>query len=180
VQHDRVVGRKKPAIVFELPHAVARNFGVGRINVHDVDLSGGERFVGEPVVEPTRGVRQCVRGLQSAPAVLSVEELLRKPESQLGMPRQIRHARDSEDLRTLLRHRNRVGVAEAERHRDAEAVRCKLTPQRLQVCRLAAIEELERERSGVLRIEVDRAVLERCKNDRGVAEPLMMSGARLP
>src|SRR2546425_12760116 len=59
------------------------------VKIHDVDLAGGERFVGEAVIQAARLLRQAIRRLQSRPAVAPAEELVRKTEAQVGTRREI-------------------------------------------------------------------------------------------
>ena len=51
MQQDRVVGRKKTAIVLQHAQAVPIDLGIRRVAVHDVHLPARERFVRQAVVE---------------------------------------------------------------------------------------------------------------------------------
>ena len=127
VEQHRVVARKILPIVGEHGQAVLVDLGVGRVDVDRIDLALGDGFVGEAVIEAARRrERQLVRALQSGPAVGAADELLRQPEPQLRMRLQIGQAGDAFGARVVAAHRQRVGVVEAERHRDREPHRREL------------------------------------------------------
>jgi len=60
VEQNGVVARKIIPVVLEYAKLVALDLGVGRVDVHDIDPAGGDRFVGEAVVE-ARGVSYGIR-----------------------------------------------------------------------------------------------------------------------
>src|SRR5438477_7804418 len=171
VKEHRLVARKIFPVVLEHAKFVALDLGVGGIDVHDIDLAGGDRFVSEAVIE-TRGCRvgQPVRGLQSRPTVPTADEFLRQAELQARVPREVRERADPERLRAVLAHRERVSVVEAEPHRDTEALRregvIEIPDARITV----DLEDLPRDRPRVFGVEVDRAGLARGEHDAGVAE----------
>ena len=68
------------------------------------------------------------------------------------------------------RHRQRVGVVEAERDRGLQPARREPAIQLVERGIAVALEQLANDRSGVLRVEVDRAAGERLLEDAGVAE----------
>src|SRR5262249_56115325 len=93
-------------------------------DVHDVDAPGGDRLVGEAVVQARgRRVGKPVRGLQPRPAVGPADELLRQAELEAGALREVRERADAERLRAVLPPRQPLAVVEPEPHRYAEALR---------------------------------------------------------
>ena len=76
MQQHRIVGRKIVAIIGQHRDAVALDLGVGRVKIHDVDLAGGERLVGEAVIQAARLLRQAIRRLESRPAVAAPEKFM--------------------------------------------------------------------------------------------------------
>ena len=110
-------------VVLQHAQLVLVDLGVGRIDVDHVDLSAGHRFIGEPVVEAARRLRQPVGPLQTGPAVAAAEELVRQPEAQLRMLREIAEVRRLSCCALLARIGERVGIVETQRHGDAETKR---------------------------------------------------------
>ena len=117
-----------------------------------------------------RGVGHPVRRLQSRPAVAAADELLRQAELQARVLGKVRERADPERLRAVLAHRERIGVVEAEPHRDAEALTCEGGIEILDARTAVDLEYLPRDRPRVFGVEVDRACLERREHDAGVAE----------
>ena len=121
VEQHRVVARKIPAVVGEYRQAVFIDLGIGRVDVDRIHLALGDGFVGETMIEAARcRERQIVCALQSRPAIGAADELLRQAQVQLGMRFQIGQAGDAFGACVVAAHRQRVGVVEAERHRDRE------------------------------------------------------------
>ena len=86
------------------------------------------------------------------------------------MPGEVRERADAERLRAVLAHGERVGVVEAEPHRDAEALRREGGVEILYARIAVDLEYLPRDRPRVFGVEVDRAGLERREHDAGVAQ----------
>src|SRR5919197_893555 len=51
VEQHRVIAREEMTVVFEHAPAIALDLGVGGVDIHDIDAPGGERLVGEAVIE---------------------------------------------------------------------------------------------------------------------------------
>ena len=173
-----VCGKEFP-VVLQHAQTVTGDLGIGAVDVHDVDAPRRERFVGEPVIQPAGAERQPVSLLERRPAVPAIEKFLRQPERESGVPCQSGNAADAIALRRCLRHRERISVAETERHR------CRKPDGRERAIDIGqrgagfAAEQLERDRSRVFRIDVDRATFQRGEYDCGIAEPWLEGDPRL-
>jgi hypothetical protein len=76
----------------------------------------------------------------------------------------------------LLANRQGIGVVEAERHGHAEAHRREATIDLVERRAGVELQDLARDRAGVLGVDVDRAALERREHDAGVAEARLVLG----
>jgi hypothetical protein len=158
VEQHRVVAGKVLAVVGKHGQSVLVDLGVGRVNVDRVDLALGDSFVGEAVIEAAgRRIRQVVRKLQSGPTVGPADEFLRQSQSQLGVCFQFGQARDAFGAGVVAAHRQRVGVVEAQRHRDRQAHRRKPRVELRQRRHGVELENLPRDRACVLGVDVDAA-----------------------
>ncbi len=179
MQQHGVVAREELALVLEHDDAMARDLGIGGVKVDRVHLARGKRLVGDAVVDAARRrLRQGVSGLQSRPAVAAAEEFVRETESQVGMAREVGDRFDVALFRDILRDPDRVTVGKAERDARGEAKRREPCIQRGKIEVLLGLQDLARDRAGVLRVNVDCAGGERFLEDRGVAEALSKFGAR--
>ena len=118
-QHRVILGEVIP-VVIEHPQVEPRNLGIGRIDVHDVELPRGDGFVRQPVINADRRLRQRIAPLQTAPSVIALQELMAQAESQLRMRGKITQIRHAKALRLCMAHRQRIGVVETQRHTNAE------------------------------------------------------------
>ena len=177
VQQHRVIRGEEGAVVVEGDDAEALDLGVGGIEIHDVDLARRERLVGDAVVEAARLLRQTIGGLQPGPAVSAAEKLVRQAEAKRRMLREVGHFAHAETLGVLAPHAERIAIAETQRDPRGQSERLEALVQRGETETLFGLEDLARDRAGVLRIEIDRARLERLEQDRGVAEPGLVGRA---
>ena len=125
------------------------------------------------MVEADRlGRPRAVRLAQRRPAVRALQELVREAEREAGRRRleQVGDAVDAQGLGFGPRHRQRVGVVEAERNRGLQLARCEPAIQLLERRIAVTLEQLANDRSGVLGVQVDRTAGERLLEDAGVAE----------
>ena len=153
------------------------DLGVGGVDVGDRDAPRGQRLVRDAVVDAawaSAAGRSCAArpGQPSARPRNSCDTATTssgcRARSPMVLMSQLRRLRG--------RHRQRVGVLEAQRHRDAEAHRREGAPHRRQVGRLGVLEDLGIDGAGVLGVDVDRAGLQRLEHDRGVAQALAVLG----
>ncbi len=178
MQEHRVVAREVAAVVGEHHDAVARDLGVGGVEV--------DRRPPRPPRAPRRRARGRGRAArrgdpvgrrEPGPAVAPPEELVREAEANSG------HARE---VRELARCRARAQRQRARRSRSCRRSRGAPRPRSPRGARRASssagvelllhAEDLARDGAGVLGIDVDRAVLERGHEDRGVAEAGLVLG----
>ena len=89
VQQHRVVAREVVAVVAQHAQAELADLGVGGVDVDHVDLAGGDRVVGQAVVQAGRRLREAVARCQALPAVGAADELVGQAEPQLGVARQV-------------------------------------------------------------------------------------------
>ncbi len=90
VQQHGVIGGKVMLVVVQNAQFVFGDFGVGRVNVGDIDLPAGDGFIGQAVIQALRRLkRQAVSRFDARPAVGAFEKLLRQSQFQFGMLRQI-------------------------------------------------------------------------------------------
>src|SRR5262249_33848994 len=121
VEEHCVVARKELLVVLERPQAKALDLRVGRVDVHHVDLARRDCVVREAVVQARwRWKRPAVRGLQTWPAVGATDEFLRETELEIGMLAEVAERADTERLRAVVDHRERIAVGKAQRYADAE------------------------------------------------------------
>ena len=123
--------------------------------------------------------RQLVGALQSRPAVGAPDEFLRQPESQLRMRLQIGQTRDALRARVVGAHGQRVGIVEAQRHRDRQPHGCKLGVELGERWDGVELENFAGDRARVFGVDVDAAGRKRVQDDGGVAEPWLVYGGRL-
>ena len=161
-------------VVLQHPELVLGDLRVRGVDVHHVDLLRGYRLVRQAVVEPARRLRQAVSLLQPRPAVVALKELVRQTEPQLGMLGEVADRVQAKSLRFAVEQSKRVGVVESEQHRHAEPERLQPTIERCEVGRLG-LEQLARNRSGVVGIEIDASALERFEQDGRVAHALFVN-----
>ena len=83
VEIDRLVDRKEVPVVLEHAQAVVGDFGVGAVEVGDVERVAGEAAIGEVVVEAVGGLRQPIGLAQTGPAVGALHELVAEAEAQV-------------------------------------------------------------------------------------------------
>src|SRR5439155_22612231 len=104
------------------------------------------------------------------PAVGAAEEFLRQAELQSRMFREVRKRADPERARSILAHREGIGVVEAEPHCDTDALRSESGIEILDAGIALDLEDRSRDRPRVFGVEVDRAGPERGEHDPGVAQ----------
>ena len=132
------------------------------------------------MIEPARHLRQAVCALQRRPAVLAVQEFLRKSEPRRAARFQLRDAFETLRRRQPLRSCERIGVVETERHADPETLLRELRLKLREARRALPAQQLECDRAGVFGIDVDRPGPERGEDDGRVAEPLLVNDACFP
>ena len=136
VEQDRLVAREEPAIVGQHAQPIARDLGVGRIDVGHVERAGGKAADRQLVIEPLDlPVGERVARRQAGPAVAPAQELVAEVDAQLGVAGEIGDRADAEARRRLLAHRERVAVVEPERPDETEPPRRQRGPQRGEVSR---------------------------------------------
>ena len=118
-----VVGRKEGAVVLEDADVVAEQLAVGGPGIDDIGAAGAERFVGEAVFHAADvGDMEAVRGGESRPAVLAVQELVADAGGEPVLDgHQVGDGADAEHFGTLPVHGQRVAVGEAERLEPGQA-----------------------------------------------------------
>ena len=107
------------------------------------------------MVQAARLVRQAVGRLQARPAVAPPQKLMRQPEPQRGVPRQVGELADAQPVRVLAPHAERVTVAETERNRRCEPEGCEAAVDLREIQPLLGLEDFARDSSGVFGIEID-------------------------
>jgi len=179
IEEHGVVAREVGTVVVQDAQAVARDLGVGRVHVHDVDAACRQRLVREAVVQAARLLRQPVEALQSGPTVRASDEFLRQAELQLRIARQVRQRVNSQLLGAIFPHRERISVIETERHARDQPLRRQGPVQLVQPPAAAQPDHLGGNGAGVFRINVDGTGLQRRDDDAGIAEArLQLAAAR--
>ena len=121
VEEHRVIAREEMPVVLEHAQPIALDLCVGRVHIHHIDAAGGNRLVGQAVIETAGRLPQAVATLQACPAVGAAQKLLRQAEFQLRMLGEIAQPADAKLLGALLAHGEPVGIVEAERHAGRQA-----------------------------------------------------------
>jgi hypothetical protein len=178
VQQHCVVAREVVRVVLQDAQVQRLDLRVGRIDVHHLDATGGQRLVGDAVVDAHRALRQPVVAREPRPAVGAADELVRQAQHQVRVRRQVADARDGLAARGFIAHRQRIAVLEAQRHRHAQPQRAELAAHRGEVGGLCVAQDLGVDRAQVLGIQVDGAGFERLVDDRGVAQARPVLGLR--
>jgi hypothetical protein len=180
VQQDCLVSREESAVVLQDAQSVTHDLGVGGVDIDDIHLSACQCFVGQAMVQAAhlRG-RQLVRLAECRPTVLAIQEFLRQRHGEPGMPRKVGNTRDAKRPRPALLHRERIAVAEPERHARREPVTFELAIELGEIRHAFQPQQLKGDCAGVLRVELDSTALQRGEQDRSVAETLLVRGASL-
>ena len=179
IQQHGVVSREEPEVVLEHGQLVLVEFGVGRVDIDHVDLAAGDCLIGEPVVEALRRREaQSVGARKIGPTVGAAEKLLRQPESQLGVLLEVRNAREALFSCIARAHCKRVAVVEAQRNRHRQPARRQARIQLRQWRHVGQLEDLARDRAGVIGIDIDAAAFERIEQDGRVAHSALVHGRR--
>jgi hypothetical protein len=167
-EHRCILGKVAP-VVGQHPQAVAGDLGVGGVDVHDVDLVGGQGLVGDAVIQAPWLLGQAVGSLEARPAVAALEELMGQPNAQAGVGGQVADPGETEGARPVLAHCQGIGVVEAQRHRYPEPQGGQAPIEGREVGGLC-LEELAAHGARVVRIEIDAAGPDGRKEDGGVAQ----------
>src|SRR5579859_2087003 len=177
VEKHGVVAREELPVILEQTQLEALDLGVGRVDVHDVDAAGGDRLVGEAMVEARRRLRQRVRRFHSRLSIRAADELLGKAELQLRVPGELGELRDGQGLCAILAHGERIAVVEAERHAGLESLPGERAIELRQRRAPGQADDLGGDGPGVFGVDVDRACLERGEHDSRITESRLVFAA---
>ena len=169
-QQDGGVGGKEPAVVAQHREARSRQPAVGREDVREVGRAAGEGLVGQRVLDHADGQPHAVVATQAGPAVVALEEARAEHRPQLRMAREVADAREPQASGEVVTHGQGVGVVEAERRADGQALRPQPGPDGLDRVGRRVLEDRAADGARVLRIEVDAAVADRPVGDTGAAQ----------
>ena len=113
-QHRGVVGEEAP-VVLQQPQAMPGELAVGREDVHDVDVAGGDRAIRERVLHDAHpGQRQAVVPAEAGPAVVALEEPGAEGRGQLPVAGEVADGPEPEAVGRVGADGERVRVGEAQ------------------------------------------------------------------
>ena len=161
-------------VVVQHAQAVLGDFGVGGINVHDIDFALGQRLISQAVIEAERLKRQRICAFEQRPPVLAVQEFLRHSQFQFGLTGKTANARNAELRGAHIKHGERVSIVESQRHRRPQAERRKLEVERGEIAGPILFQQLEPYSPGIFRINIYTPALQRRKQYSGIAQPLFV------
>lgn len=157
------------AVVAQHLQPVIRDFRIGAVQIGDLDRPALQRAIRQIVIQPGRGLRQCIRRAHARPAIGALHEFVAQADRERWMRRQIRHRGDAERLRTFNAHAESIGVLEAERigHRQPARVQC---GAQFGLAGLGQLQQFLRQRAGVFGVGVDLPGLQRAPQDARATE----------
>ena len=156
------------------------DLGVGRVDVDHVDFFLFDRHISESVIEADRRLGQSVTRCQAAPAVGAANEFIRQTQFELRLPRQIRERFHLQSISVSDPHRERVAVVKAKWNRRGETQGLQCGVDLRERFQIRSFQNLQRNRSAVFGIQVNRAGLERRVHDGGIAQSRQQFDRRVP
>ena len=171
VEPHRVVPGKETAVVLQQRQAEALDLGVGGIDVGHVDAAGGERAVGQLVLQAAHVARrQAIARREPRETVRPPQEFVREPEAKLRMPRQIAQSAQTVAPRDRAGHGQRVAIVEPDRIAEPDALGGEPVPHLGERKRARAVEDHFLNRPGIVRIRIHAPRAQRLEHDLGAAE----------
>jgi hypothetical protein len=181
-QRRRVVGREDVPVVFQGDEIIARDQGVGRISIDDIDVAGSEGLVLQRRRERPNVARpDSVRTSQGGQSIGTTDEIRREAGAQ---PRagatEVRQGAEPVSNGGLPPNGDRVAVLEAERRQPSHVPASRKFVSHERVGRAApaaqrvgerVVQHRDEARSRVLGIDIDRTALQRAEGDLSGTEP---------
>ena len=115
VEEDRLVGREIGAFVGQDNEIIFKEFGIGGIGIHQLDLVLEQSSIGQSMVHPPGPVHgQTVVLAKSLPTIFPAQKAMTETDLQIGIPPEIGNGGDVQTGGNFTTHGKRIGIDEPQ------------------------------------------------------------------